>query len=133
MSEVLSRQQAVANAMNAERQLVENEAKANTPDDKVSAAARLLREAGRAKHPKEAAQEAAEETPADEVETAAPAEGDDQGDPNAEGDEPVEGQAIILNGKRTTAEEIARDYIPKAEYTSKTMAHQEQVKRFNAE
>ena len=131
-----------AEAIAAERQIATNEAASAAPDAKLSAAAKAMAAAAQQKraqqmqHPKDAPAEGnafqAQETPADEEATAAPAEGDDQGDPNAEGAEPAEGQAITVNGKRLTAEEIARDYIPKAEYTRKTMAFAEQQKQFGA-
>lgn len=132
MAEVVSRHQAMANAMDAERQLATDEAKSGKPDNELSAAARALSQAARDKrstqHPREAAQE--QELPADEEETAAPAEGEDQGDPNAEGDELAVGQAIVVNGKRLTADEIARDFVPKAEFTRKTQAHAERERQF---
>lgn len=134
MSNVVSRHQQMAEAMDAERTLAGQEAAENKPDNEVSAAARALRQAGVAKkqqvtHPKE---EPAQELAPDEEETAAPGEGEEPSDPQQEGGEP-DVQAITVNGKRITAEEVLRDYVPKAEYTRKTMAHSEKERQFVAE
>lgn len=136
MAEIVSRHQAMAEAMAAEQQLVANEAAEAKPNGEVSAAARALRAAGLAKkqavqHPKEAPVEAQEESPADEEETAAPADAEAEGDPSQD-DEPAE-QTIVVKGKRMTAEDFEREYVPKAEFTRKNMKEAEEARRFAAE
>ena len=134
MAEVISRHQAMSEAMAAEHQLAANEASQAKPDNELSAAARALR-AARKPTPKEQAAPVGEqqiETP-DEEETAAPGEGEEvEGDPQFQDNEPEE-QAIVVKGKRMTADEFEREYVPKAEFTRKTMAQKDMERQFLSE
>jgi hypothetical protein len=124
MAEVVSRHQAMAEAMDAERQLVAGEATEAKPDNEVSAAARALRNAGLAKkamaHPKEQAVQQEEIQTADKDETTAPADAEQVEDDPPQDEEPAEGQALIVEGKRVTVEDLKRDYVPRVEYSRKT-------------
>ena len=139
MAEIVNRHQAMAEAMDAELQLVAGEATEAKPDSEVSAAARALRNAGLAKKQQakaapqdDAAQESQEAIQtADEDETAAPAELE-EGDPQQEDGEP-DPQAIVVKGKRMTADEFEREYVPKAEFTRKTMAQKDMERQFVSE